>query len=85
MKKATYSPVFLDSFSGAAVELKPSHRTPEKVLGALSNNPRVSTWDMSENPWLVGCIEILKRDGLISEDKSEPYPWHMFEIVKGAP
>jgi hypothetical protein len=76
--------IFIDSFSGAAVDLKPAHRTPAKVLAVLAKYPRVSIWDMSENPWLCGCIDILKRDGMIVEDKSEPYPWFRFNVVEQA-
>jgi len=77
--------IFIDSFSGPASDLKPAHRTPNRVLDALAKNPRVSTWDMSELAWLRGCIDILLRDGMVAEDKSEPYPWHRFNVVKGAP
>ena len=78
----TPGPVFLDSFSGQAADLKPSQRTPRNVFAALSKDARVSAFDLSEKPWLVSCIEILERDGLIVEDKSEPYPWHKFVIAK---
>ena len=73
-------PIFLDSFSGAAADLKPSKRTPHHVLAALSKDPRVSTFDMSEKPWLVACISSLKASGRITEDKSEPYPWHRYVV-----
>lgn len=69
----------LDSFSGPAALLPPSRRTPEHVLAALRMNPRVSTWDMSE-AWLRGCIEALKNNGRIIEDKDEPYPWHRYIV-----
>lgn len=69
-----------DSFSGPAALLPPSRRTPENVLAALRMNPRVSTWDMSETAWLRGCIEILKKNGQIIEDKDEPYPWHLYIV-----
>lgn len=73
---------FFDSFSGLAAELPKGKRTPENVLSALRLNPRVSTWDMSEHQWLCSCIADLKRDGRITEDKDEPYPWHLFYIVQ---
>jgi len=76
--------VFIDSFSGVASDLKPAHRTPNRVLAVLAKHPRVSTWDMSEHAWLRGCIDILERDGHIVEDRSEPYPWHRFNVVEGA-
>ena len=85
MKKInTFGPIFLDSFSGGAADLKPANRTPNHVLAALSQDQRVSTFDMSEKPWLCGCIDILKRDGLIVEDKSEPYPWHRYNVTAAA-
>lgn len=72
--------IFLDSFSGAAADLKPSERTSDNVLAALRRDPRISTWDMSEQPWLYRCIKDLINDGLIIEDKNEPFPWHRFII-----
>lgn len=81
-KKQTFGQVFLDSFSSTAAELKPSHRSAIGVLRALTSNPRISTFDMSEKPWLQGCIETLKRDGHITEDEDEPYPWHLFYVTR---
>lgn len=72
--------VFMDSFSGDAASLPPRSRTPDHVLTVLRTSPRVSTWDMGEEPWLRYCIDILKRDGKITEDSSEPYPWHRFNV-----
>lgn len=74
-----------DSFSGPASELPPSKRTPSHVLAALRINPRVSTFDMSETPWLRGCIDSLKNSGHIVEDKDEPYPWHLFLVQPKEP
>lgn len=74
--------VFLDSFSGLAAELPRAKRTPADVLAALRLNPRVSTFDMSECPWLVRCIDTLKGDNKIVEDKNEPYPWHRYVVVE---
>lgn len=70
-----------DSFSGPAALLPKNLRTPAGVLSALQRNPRVSTWDMSEMPWLRGCIDALKASGQITEDKDEPYPWHLYLIT----
>ena len=69
-----------DSFSGPAAQLPPSQRTPAHVLAVLHRNPRVSTFDMSETPWLRGCIDALKSSGQIIEDKDEPYPWHLYLV-----
>lgn len=44
--------MLIDSFSGAAADLKPAQRTPEFLLAVLAKRPRVSTWDMSELGWL---------------------------------
>ncbi len=72
--------IYLDSFSGAAADLKKGQRTIENVLAVLANHPRVSTWDMSENLWLWRLIGELKRDGLVAE-LDEPYPWHRFALT----
>lgn len=73
--------IYLDSFSGAAADLKKDCRTKENVLAALEQHPRVSTWDMSENPWLCRIIRDMKRKGLIVEDDKEPYPWHRYALT----
>lgn len=75
--------VFVDSFSGPAADLKKSHRTPDNVLAALRKNPRVSTWDMSEHPWLQSCIAILEKQGAIKA-APEPYPWHRWTVLEEA-
>jgi hypothetical protein len=71
----------IDSFSGLAADLKGKRRTAENVLECLRKDPRVSTWDMSENPWLVSAINQLKRSGKIVE-LEEPYPWLSFRIAR---
>jgi hypothetical protein len=81
-KNQTFRPIYVDSFSGSAASLPPSRRTPAGVLAALSKDPRISTFDMSELLWLRGCIDALKRTGRITEDTSEPYPWHKFNVVE---
>lgn len=80
-KPRTLGPVFFDSFSGSVAELKPSQRNASNVLRGLTRDPRISTFDLSEKPWLQGCIETLKRNGHITEDKSESYPWHRFDVT----
>ena len=79
-RKKPATPGMLDSFSGPAAQLPPNRRTPAGVLAALRMNPRVSIWDMSEKAWLRGCIETLKNNGRISEDKNEHYPWHRYIV-----
>ena len=74
--------IILCSFSGAAAELPKGRRSDTDVLRALAPSPRVSTWDMSEHRWLCGCIDSLKRGGLITEDKAEPYPWHRYNLTE---
>lgn len=81
-KHHTIGPTYLDSFSGTAAELPPRYRTPAGVLSALKKDPRVSTFDMSELPWLRGCIQTLKQQAKIEEDKTEAYPWHKFIIIQ---
>ena len=83
-KEMTVTNGVFDLFSGPAADLPRGQRTPEAVLSALRINPRVSTWDMSESPWLRDCIDSLKRSGEITEDKNEPYPWHRYHVNKGA-
>lgn len=79
-EKKTITHGVFDSFSGLAAELPRGRRTPENVLSALRRNPRLSTRDMGAHPWLCDCIEALKRDGRIDEDKDEPYPWHLYIV-----
>lgn len=81
-RKKSVTHGLLDSFSGPAAQLPPNRRTPAGVLAALRINPRISTWDMSETAWLRGCIDTLKNNGQIVEDKDEPYPWHLYYISK---
>lgn len=83
-RKKTISHGVFDSFSGLAAELPLSKRTPSHVLEALTRNPRVSTFDMSELPWLRGCIDSLKSSKQITEDPDEPYPWHLFYVTTPA-
>lgn len=70
----------IDYFSGEASELKRGHRTPEDVLFVLEKSPRVSTFDMSELPWLSKAILSLQTRGLIVS-RNEPYPWHRYAIT----
>lgn len=72
--------IFLDSFSGAASDLKPSQRTRESMLAVLAKSPRVSTWDMSEHCWLRTIIADLKERKMIDE-LAEPYPWHRYALT----
>lgn len=72
--------MIIDSFSGSASELKKGSRTPEHILAALAKDPKVSTWDMSENAWLWTGILNLKGRRLIVE-LDEPYPWHRYKLT----
>ena len=69
------------SFSGEAADLPRGKRTARDVLSTLSEHPRVSTWDMSETPWLRKRITELERGGLI-ESKNEPFPWHRYALTE---
>lgn len=73
----------IDSFSGAASELKGKSRTSDNVLTVLRKHPRVSTWDLSEHRWLFNAINDLKVRKLIVE-LDEPYPWHRFKAIDQA-
>ena len=72
--------IFIDTFSGAASDLKGRNRTPENVFEALKKHPRVSCFDMCENPWLVSCINELKHEKKIEEVKSD-YPWLQYKAT----
>ena len=72
--------VHVDCFSGKLAELKKEERTLEAALAVLSRSPLVSTWDMSELPWLRGLVEALVHKGWIDEEK-EGYPWHRFVLT----
>ena len=73
--------IHFDSFSGAVADLsKKEQGVPTRVLAALTKNPRVSTWDMSESRNLRGSLRFLIDDGKIEELK-EPYPWHRFQLT----
>ncbi len=73
--------MFLDSFSGAIADLRKPERNQQSALRVLSKHPRVSTWDMAEYAWVRSLIGDLLRDGLITEDRSEPYPWHRYRLT----
>lgn len=72
--------IFIDSFSGALVDLKKPQRTEATALSVLHKHPRVSTWDMSECVWVRDLIEDLKHKKLI-EELAEPYPWHRYALT----
>jgi hypothetical protein len=71
----------IDCFSGPAADLPKGQRSADSVLRVLVRSPRVSTWDMSETPWLRNCIERLSLDGLIRSDEKEPYPWCRYVVT----
>lgn len=67
-------------FSGAVVDLKGSQRTADNVLAKLRSDPKISTWDMSENyKWLPGIVKQLEDEGKIVAVKSA-FPWHRYEV-----
>jgi len=72
----------VDSFTNVSLaNLKPSLRHENGVLYALKRNPRVSTWDMSEHPWLQNIIAKLEEKQLILP-VNEEYPWHKWKITE---
>jgi len=74
--------IFIDSFTNVTLaELKKSQRNENGVLYALKYHPRVSTWDMSENVWLVDIISTLESKQMIIPVKTE-YPWHEWKLTE---
>jgi hypothetical protein len=76
--------IFFDDFHGSISELKPKQKGNDMiVLEALSNDPKVSTWDMDDNKRypLWKTIDRLAELGYIAVIKSA-YPWHNFEITE---
>jgi len=71
---------FIDSFSGSAADIPKSKLTEESVLSALSKDPRLSTWDMSDSPKLRAIIAKLERSGLIKPVESA-FPWLRWELT----
>jgi len=67
------------NFSGDVVALKRGSRTDENVISVLKANPKISTWDMSENPWLCLIIKRLLKLKKIKEEESD-YPWHKYSV-----
>jgi DNA-binding PadR family transcriptional regulator len=73
--------IFIDSFSGGVARLTAKQKKNKiAVLHALSNDPNVSTWDMSEGKLWVAIKELIS-DGYIKEIE-KPYPWHKFVVTE---
>jgi hypothetical protein len=70
----------IDSFSGRASELKPKERTVLKLLQALAADPRISTFERG-TWWLENLLNDANEQGLIVQDKGEPYPWCRFDLT----
>lgn len=70
----------IDSFSGAASELKGKTRTHENVLAALRRDPKLSCFDLSEYAWLRSIVRDLERSGKI-KDKGGAYPWVYYDVL----
>jgi hypothetical protein len=76
------SRVFIDSFSGAVVDLPKADRTDENILAALSRDPKVSTWDMDQHHrWLQPAISRLVKAGRL-RTVDAAYPWLKYEVVQ---
>lgn len=75
------STVFVDSFSGAAADLKRGHRTDADLMLALNTDPLVSCWDLSEHKWLRDRIFDAVDAGLLTKHHSVPYPWCRFTLT----
>ena len=74
-------PFVIDSFSGPVANLPCGRRSRNDVLAALAKDGRVSTFDMSEYPWLRGAIGALESLGCIESAKRELYPWHRYVLT----
>lgn len=74
-------PIFLDNFSGDAVDIKRGDRTVENLVSVLEKSPMISTWDFQDNLWLWKLAQTAIDKGLIKELK-QPYPWHKYEVIK---
>lgn len=74
--------IHICSFSSDVAQLKgKDKKDPLKVLNALSQNPRISTFDMSENRHLRSSIKFLEMKGFIVPIE-ESYPWHRWDITE---
>lgn len=69
-----------DKFSGSLGELPNGQRTNLHALRALSDDPRVSTFERGTG-WLESLISDLLSQGLVIEDHTEAYPWHRFNLT----
>lgn len=74
------APFHVDRFSGSLSELPRGKRTVQHALQALADDPRVSTFDRG-GAWLESLLADLQQQGLVVEDKAEPYPWHRFNVT----
>lgn len=72
--------IFLCSFSGSLGDLPKGRRTVLDGLRALASDPRVSVWER-DTPWLERLIADMQHQGLIVDDRAEPYPWCRFNLT----
>lgn len=70
----------LCSFSGSLGELPKGQRTTLDALRVLADDPRVSTFERGP-AWLESLLDDLRTQGLVIEDRAEPYPWHRFNLT----
>jgi len=74
------SPFHIDTFTGSLSELPRGKRTVRNALHVLAADPRVSTFERG-GAWLESLLADLQALGLVAEGKSEPYPWHRFNLT----
>ena len=74
------APFHIDTFTGSLSELPRGKRTVRNALRVLAADPRVSTFERG-GAWLESLLADLQAQGLVQEDKSEPYPWHRFNLT----
>lgn len=82
MKKrnAGKSTIHFCCFSNDIIDLKKRKRTEENVISILKKRSKISTWDMSENPWLCYLINRLIKLKKIKKEESA-YPWHRYKVI----
>jgi len=68
-------------FSSDVIDLKKGARSEENVISILKENPRISIFDMSENPWLQSLIDRLVKSGKIKDEESG-YPWYRYSVTE---
>ena len=72
--------IHIDSFSGAASDIKKKDRTIENLILVIEKAPMISTWDYQDNTWLWRLVTEAKKQELI-EELNQSYPWHKYQLT----